>query len=134
MSRERDFLPPHLVAKASSPLTLATLEQLLAAHWDPDGEIRRRLAVRPDGPDPTRPRNLGQVAAEVAGILGSGGDELQVGGYLKREEFALFGSVDDETLKTSRRARREFVRGALWRAVRGISRPGDLRSSPDGAG
>lgn len=104
---------------------LATLEQLLAAHWDPDGVIRSAMATRPEEPDPTRPRSLAQVAAEVAGIISSGGGEPEVSGYLKREELALFGSVQDEVLKTRRRERREFVRGALWRAVRGISRPGD---------
>lgn len=128
MSRDRDFLPPRLAESATASSMLPTLEQLLAMHWDPDGEIRRALAARPDGPDATRPRTLAQVAAEVAGILSSAGDEAQVGGYLKREELAVFGSLPDEALKTRRRERREFVRGALWRAVRGISRPGDLPS------
>lgn len=112
---------------------LATLEQVLAVHWDPNGEIRSALAARPDGPDLTRPRNLAQVAAEVAGILSSGGDETNVSGYLKREELSLFGSVQDDALKSRRRERREFVRGALWRAVREISRPGDLPRSPGDA-
>lgn len=112
---------------------LATLEQLLAGHWDPDGVIRSALATRPEGPDWTRPRNLAQVAAEVAGILSGGGGESEVSGYLKREEFALFGSVQDEALKTRRRERREFVRGVLWRAVRGISRPGDSPGARDDA-
>jgi hypothetical protein len=112
---------------------LATLERLLAAHWDPDGVMRDALATRHTGRDPTRPRSLAQVATEVAGILSSGGGEREVSGYLKREELALFGPVADEDLKARRRERREFVRGALWRAVRGISRPGDLPGGRDGA-
>ncbi len=112
---------------------LATLERLLALHWDPDGVIRSALATRPAGPDPTRPRKLADVAIEIAGILSSGGGEPEVSGYLKREELALFGPVADEGLKTRRRERREFVRGALWRAVRGILRPGDLPGPPTDA-
>jgi hypothetical protein len=126
VSGDQDFLPPRLAEAATSPAMLATLEQLLAAHWDPDQVIRSALAVRPPGPDPTRPRSLAQVAAEVAGILASGGGEPEVSGYLKREELALFGPVQDEALRARRRERREFVRGALWRAVRGIPRAGDL--------
>jgi hypothetical protein len=102
-----------------SPPMLATLERLLAVHWDPDGVIRAALAARPPGPDPTRPRSLSAVAIEIAGILSSGGGEPEVSGYLKREELALFGPVEDEQLKARRRERRELVRGALWRAVRG---------------
>ena len=112
---------------------LATLERLLAEHWDPDQTIRGALAMRPLGPDATRPRDLGGVAAEVAGILSSGGSEADVSGYLKREELALFGVVTDEMLKALRRERREFVRGALWRAVRGIPRPGDLTGPEEDA-
>jgi hypothetical protein len=97
---------------------LATLERLLAVHWDPDGAIRAALATRPTHPDPTRPRNLAQVALEVAGILSSGGGEPDLSGYLKSEELALFGPVADEELKARRRERRELVRGVLWRAVR----------------
>ena len=59
--------------------------------------------------------------------------EPEVSGYLKREELALFGSVQDEALKARRRERREFMRGALWCAVRGISRPGDLPGLPNDA-
>ena len=69
------------------------------------------------------------MSAEVAGLLSSGANELDVSGYLKREELALFGPVQDEALKAQRRERREFVRGVLWRAVRGISRLGDLPGS-----
>jgi hypothetical protein len=113
---------------------LATLEQILVTHWDPDQVIRAARAVRPEGPDPTRPRSLAQVAAEVAGILSSGGGEPEVSGYLKREELAPFGSVQDVALKARRRERREFVRGALWRAVRRIPRPGDRAGPQTDAG
>ena len=133
MSRTQDVLPLHLAQAATAPPMLATLERLLALHWDPDGVIRSALATRPAGPDPTRPRKLADVALEVAGILSSGGGEPEVSGYLKREELALFGPVADEGLKTRRRERREFVRGALWRAVRGILRPGDLPGAPTDA-
>jgi hypothetical protein len=126
MSRDPDFLPLRLAEAATSAAMLATLEQLLATRWDPDRVIWVALAARSEGPDPTRPRSLAQAAAEVAGILASGGGEPEVSGYLKREELALFGPVHDETLKARRRERREFVRAALWRAVRGIPRPGDL--------
>ena len=94
MSRDQDFLPLPLAEAATSPGMLATLEGLLAVNWDPDGAIRAALAVRPDGPDPSRPRSLAQVAAEVAGMLSSGARESDVRGYLKREELPLFGPVD----------------------------------------
>jgi hypothetical protein len=133
VSRTPEYVPPALEAAAHTPPVLARLERLLIARWDPDGAIRAALADRPTHPDPTRPRTLAGVASEVAAILAAGGGEPDVSGYLKREELALFGPVADEALREARRVRREFVRGALWRAVRGISRPDDLpEATPDG--
>jgi hypothetical protein len=133
VSRNREVLPLELMQAVMSPPILATLERLLAVHWDPDGAIANALASRPTGPDPTRPRSLAQVAVEVGAIFSGGGGEPEVSGYLKREELALFGPVADEQLKARRRERREFVRGALWRAVRGIARPDDLPGTREDA-
>jgi hypothetical protein len=125
-----DPLPQSLAVAAFAPETLALLERVLTAQWDPDGTVAVALARRPVSHDPTRPRSLADVAREVAGLLSAGGGEAEVGGYLKREELALFGPLPEGEAKERRRARRERVRESLWRAVRGISRPDDLKPLP----
>jgi hypothetical protein len=126
VAHHTDPLPQHLALAAASPTMHARLERLLATHWDPAGTLARALSARPPGPDPTRPRSLGEVARDVAGLLAAGGTEADVGGYLRREELAVLGPPIDEAERDGRGARRGAARAALWRAVRGIPRPEDL--------
>jgi hypothetical protein len=118
MSYKNDPLPRSLADAAMEPPMLGKLVQILGEQWDSDGVIGAALATRALGNDPTRPRDLAAVAKEAAGILSSGGTQSDVSGYLKREELALFGPIDDDAVKTDRRQRRELVKAALWLAVR----------------
>ena len=128
-----DPLPQSLALAATQPAMLARLTELLSTHWDPDGRLAAALAARPEGPDPTRPRSLTDVARDVAGLLAAGAPEPDVGGYLRREEGAVLGAPATEAEAASRRTRRTRVRGALWRAVRGISRADELPDAPEAA-
>ena len=133
MSGHSEPLHERLAIDAFAPERLALVERILAVQWDPDGAIAAALAERPPSNDPTRPRSLGDVARDVAGILAAGGRAGEAGGYLKREELALFGPLPEGELKDRRRLRRERVRESLWRAVRGIARPDDLEPLVGGA-
>ena len=128
MSHGTDPLPQGMAFAAGSPATLERLERALAAHWDPDGDLARALAARPDGPDPTRPRSLAEVARDVAGLLAAGATEADVGGYLRREERAVLPGDPTPDELALRHLRRDRVRAALWRVVRGIARADDLAS------
>ena len=125
MAYKSDPFPPRLGMTAASPAMQAALVRVLETHWDPDGTIARALAARPEGRDPTRPRTLAEVARDAAGLLAAGGTESDVGGYLRREEWAVLPKPETEEEATARRQRRECTRQALWRTVRGIARPDD---------
>lgn len=101
---------------------LAQVETLLARAWDPRGELvdaARSVEVHDHG----RPRTLADFALGICGILGAGGSEALVCGYLRREEEAIWQSP-----RTSGEERAVIARAA-WRIVRGIARPEDLHES-----
>ena len=131
MSRSRDKFPLYHGRAALLPETLRDAEQVLAAYWDPEGRLRRGLATRPEGHDPTRPRSLAEAAREACGILAAGGPEAEVSGYLKREELAVLGPPADEAEQITRRERRQRAALALWRLVRGIPHPSDWERPSD---
>ena len=101
---------------AVDPKVLAEIVENLRTHWDSDG-VLLRAAVAKAGSHPTRPRDYDAFATEIAGILGAGGSEAEVAGYLRREEERLLG-VARSTGPT-----RWPIAQAAWRAVRGISLP-----------
>ena len=125
MSRSGEHMPSYLGRAALAPETLVAGEELLALHWDPDGSLRRAMAVRPTMPDPTRPRTLADAGREACGVLAAGGPEADVSGYLRREEVALLAPPEDEAEQIERRERRQRAAIVLWRLVRGISLPSD---------
>jgi hypothetical protein len=117
--------PPYFGRAAGSPDVLAAVEALLAAYWDPNGEWQRAvLALAPlDG---GRARTLSQHAAAICGLLGAGGSEAEVMGYLRREEEAVWPEA------RSAGGLRAAIAGAAWRIVRGVARPEDLVASRRG--
>ena len=126
MGHDLDPIPRPLGYEISSPRMRARLAGVLAAHWDATGALAAALAARPEGPDPTRPRSLDEVARDVAGLLAAGGTEAALSGYLRREEEAVLGPPADDAERQFRGSRRAFVRAALWRAARGLELPGDI--------
>lgn len=98
---------------------IAQVEALLARMWDPSGDLVR-TAASANPLDNGRPRTLAEFAAAVCGMLGAGGSEAEVRGYLRREELALW------TEARSDGQQRAAIAGAAWRIVRGIARPEDL--------
>lgn len=116
--------PQYLGKAAGSAAVIAQVEALLARAWDPNGELVSAARLS-DSRDHGRPRTLAEFAAAVCGILGAGGSEAEVSGYLRREEAALW------ELPRTQGTERAAIAGAAWRIVRGISRPEDLDASPD---
>ena len=111
--------PEYLGRAAGSPLVIAQVEAVLARAWDPDGElVKAAMSVNPS--DHGRLRTLAEFAAAVCGMLGAGGSEAEVSGYLRREEEAVW----EEARTTG--DQRAAIAGAAWRIVRGIARPEDL--------
>lgn len=120
MPHQSDPMPQALALAAGSPAMQAQLVAALARDWDPHGVVGAALAARPEAPDPTRPRSLADVARDVAGLLAAGGTESEVGGYLRREEVAVLPMPATAAEAELRRIRRDRVRVALWRLVRGL--------------
>lgn len=108
------------------PLTGDALREaatLLAAHWDPHGELARALAVRPTGRDPSRPTALIDAAREAWGIVAAGGSMQDVSSYLRREETAISRVVIDDVERELRAQRRFDAANALYRFIHDLPEP-----------
>lgn len=112
-------IPPFYGRAAFSPDVIRQVEAVLKRAWDANGELIRAAEVA-DPHDYARPRTLTAYATAVCALLGAGGSEAQVCGYLRREEEALLGAA--RTIAQERGA----IAGAAWRIVRGVARPEDL--------
>jgi hypothetical protein len=91
---------------------VAAIAAVLRTQWDSDGALARASVASKD--DQTLARTYDDFALAVAGILGAGGSEAEVAGYLRREEERLLGTA------RSTGQIRWVIAQAAWRAVRGI--------------
>lgn len=92
---------------AFDPAIVPSIANVLASHWDADGDLARAA-------DST----YLEFATTIAGMLGAGGSEAEVAGYLRREEERLLGAA------WSTGHTRWPIAKFAWRAVR------DLDPSP----
>jgi hypothetical protein len=100
----------------SDPTMVAGIAQILRTSWDADGGLVRAASTASGG-NPAQPRTYEGFALSIARILGAGGSEAEVSGYLRREEERLLGVA-----RLTGQAR-WLIAQAAWRAVRGISPP-----------
>jgi hypothetical protein len=108
--------PPYHGRAAFDPTIVAAIAQVLRTMWDADGGLVLAATIA-SGDNPAQPRTYEDFALSIAGILGAGGSEAEVSGYLRREEERLLG-VPRLTGQA-----RWLIAQAAWRAVRGISLP-----------
>jgi hypothetical protein len=108
--------PPYHGRAAFDPAIVAEIAQTLRARWDADGELALAATVGAVG-DAAQPKTYEDFTLAIVGILGAGGSEAEVAGYLRREEERLIG-VARSTGQT-----RWSIACTAWRAVRGISLP-----------
>jgi hypothetical protein len=102
-------------ADAFEPAVIAEAARVIAATWDPGGQIlRAALLKRP--PDAAEPRSYSDYAIVLCGIAAAGGNQAAVMGYLRTEEETLLGQV-----VTTGSERGAAARG-VWKAVGRLTR------------
>jgi hypothetical protein len=101
---------------AFDPRIVAEIARVLRTVWDPDG-VLGLAASTAAAKDSVEPGTHEEFALTIAGILGAGGSEAEVCGYLRREEERLTGAA-----RSTGQLRWDIAQDA-WRAVRGISLP-----------
>jgi hypothetical protein len=92
---------------------VAAIAAVLRTEWDSDGALALAARVASKD-DQTLARTYDDFALAVAGVLGAGGSEAEVAGYLRREEERLLG------VARSTGQMRWTIAQTAWRLVRGI--------------
>jgi hypothetical protein len=101
---------------AFDPAIVAAIATILRTQWDSDGELALAASTAVSD-DVIQPKTHEDFALAIAGLLGAGGSEAEVSGYLRREEERLLG-----TARSTGEARWPIAQAA-WRAVRGSPLP-----------
>jgi hypothetical protein len=102
-------------ADAFGPTVIAEAARVIAATWDPSGQVlSAALVKRPL--DAAEPRSYSDYAIVLCGIAAAGGSQAAVMGYLRTEEETLLGKV-----VSSGSDRGAAARG-VWKAVGRLTR------------